>query len=248
MVVRCALGFGPRAELGRRVEVLVLFTGVPLAEGAVRCPRLVLGPAVAAQAPRHRRASVRAARWSARSLSPRAQITPAVLQGRHVSVWRSTRLYVSSMALSSEWWAAVPYATSSAPHAGAHTPGPVTRSRGSFRADHHSPGPIGGIGAIGQLILPVSLSGLRRPSVARMDWKPEIPRWRQVYALLEERIDNGVYPPGTRLPSVLDLQTETGISPVTARRVLQELRAAGLAYMEPGIGTFVAKLPEPGAS
>lgn len=78
-----------------------------------------------------------------------------------------------------------------------------------------------------------------------MDWQPEIPRWRQVYALLEERIDNGTYPPGARLPSALDLQAETGVSPVTARRVLQELRAAGLAYMEPGIGTFVARLPEP---
>jgi GntR family transcriptional regulator len=78
-----------------------------------------------------------------------------------------------------------------------------------------------------------------------MDWQPEIPRWRQVYALLEERIDNGQYPPGTRLPSALDIQTETGISPVTARRVLRELRTAGLAYMEPGIGTFVTRLPEP---
>ncbi|MER6191758.1 MULTISPECIES: winged helix-turn-helix domain-containing protein [Streptomyces] len=77
-----------------------------------------------------------------------------------------------------------------------------------------------------------------------MDWKPEIPRWRQVYALLEERIDNGTYPPGTRLPSALDLQEETGVSPVTARRVLRELRTAGLAYMEPGIGTFVTRLPE----
>ncbi|MGY4920828.1 winged helix-turn-helix domain-containing protein [Streptomyces sp. 900116325] len=81
-----------------------------------------------------------------------------------------------------------------------------------------------------------------------MDWQPEIPRWRQVYTLLEERIDSGVYPPGARLPSALDIQTETGISPVTARRVLRELRAAGLAYMEPGIGTFVARLPEPPTS
>ncbi len=69
-----------------------------------------------------------------------------------------------------------------------------------------------------------------------------------MYALLEERIDSGVYPPGERLPSALDIQEETGISPVTARRVLRELRAAGLAYMEPGIGTFVTRLPEPGAT
>ena len=65
-----------------------------------------------------------------------------------------------------------------------------------------------------------------------------------MYALLEERIYNGVYPPGERLPSALALVEETGVSPVTARRVLKELRDAGLAYMEPGIGTFVSRLPE----
>lgn len=85
------------------------------------------------------------------------------------------------------------------------------------------------------------------PSVQRMEWAPEIPRWRQVYALLEERIDDGTYPPGERLPSVHDIIEETGISRVTATRVLRELRAAGLAYMEPGIGTFVTRLPEPPA-
>ncbi|WP_406325146.1 GntR family transcriptional regulator [Streptomyces niveus] len=78
-----------------------------------------------------------------------------------------------------------------------------------------------------------------------MDWQPEIPRWRQVYALVEERIDSGMYPPGTRLPSAHDLVVETGIGQVTAKRVLRELRQSGLAYMEPGIGTFVARLPEP---
>ncbi|WP_331445886.1 winged helix-turn-helix domain-containing protein [Streptomyces xanthochromogenes] len=77
-----------------------------------------------------------------------------------------------------------------------------------------------------------------------MEWQPEIPRWRQVYALLEQRIYDGIYPPGERLPSALALQDETGVSPVTARRVLKELRDAGLAYMEPGIGTFVSRLPE----
>jgi DNA-binding GntR family transcriptional regulator len=80
-----------------------------------------------------------------------------------------------------------------------------------------------------------------------VDWMPDVPRWRQVYAVLEERIADGTYPPGARLPSALDLAGEMGVSPVTARRVLKELRAAGLAYMEPGIGTSVTRLPEPGA-
>ncbi|MFG3476494.1 winged helix-turn-helix domain-containing protein [Streptomyces sp. NPDC047980] len=80
-----------------------------------------------------------------------------------------------------------------------------------------------------------------------MEWEPEVPRWRQVYGLLEKRIYDGKYAPGERLPSALAIVEETGISPVTARRVLKELRDAGLAYMEPGIGTFVSRLPDPPA-
>ncbi|MEU6339902.1 winged helix-turn-helix domain-containing protein [Streptomyces sp. NPDC046977] len=80
-----------------------------------------------------------------------------------------------------------------------------------------------------------------------MDWKPEIPRWRQVYDVMEERIANGTYPPGSRLPGMLDIASEWGIGAVTARRVLQELRAADLAVMHPGLGTFVSELPKPDA-
>jgi DNA-binding GntR family transcriptional regulator len=80
-----------------------------------------------------------------------------------------------------------------------------------------------------------------------MRWEPDIPRWRQVYAVLQERIADGTYPPGERLPSVVDVCAEFGISQMTARKVLTELRAEGLAYMEPGIGTSVTPLPEPPA-
>jgi DNA-binding GntR family transcriptional regulator len=66
-----------------------------------------------------------------------------------------------------------------------------------------------------------------------------------MYAVIEERITDGTYPPGGRLPSVVALCEEFGVAQMTARRVLQELRAAGLAYMEPGIGTSVAPLPKP---
>lgn len=81
-----------------------------------------------------------------------------------------------------------------------------------------------------------------------MQWEPEVPRWRQVYGVLTERIADGTYPPGSRLPSVVAVCGEFGISQMTARRVLIELRRAGLAYMEPGIGTSVTELPQPGKS
>ncbi|MEV6546439.1 winged helix-turn-helix domain-containing protein [Streptomyces sp. NPDC051665] len=78
-----------------------------------------------------------------------------------------------------------------------------------------------------------------------MDWKPDIPRWQQVYEVIEARITDGTYPPGTQLPGVLALHGEFGIAQMTARRVLTELRAAGLAQMQNGIGTFVTELPKP---
>ena len=80
-----------------------------------------------------------------------------------------------------------------------------------------------------------------------MRWEPEVPRWRQVHAVMTERIVDGTYQPGQRLPSAMDICGEFGISQVTAKRVLTELRKAGLAYMEPGIGTFASELPQPPA-
>lgn len=81
-----------------------------------------------------------------------------------------------------------------------------------------------------------------------MKWEPDVPRWQQVFAAMRERIVDGTYPPGERLPSVVDVCAEFGISQMTARRVLKELRQEGLAEMQPGIGTFVTELPQPGKS
>ncbi|MHB9862062.1 winged helix-turn-helix domain-containing protein [Streptomyces sp. YIM S03343] len=77
-----------------------------------------------------------------------------------------------------------------------------------------------------------------------MEWEPDVPRWQQVYAVYEERITDGTYPPGTKLPGVMAIVAEFGIAQMTARRVLTELRVAGLAQMQPGIGTFVTELPK----
>ncbi|MFE2544819.1 GntR family transcriptional regulator [Actinacidiphila glaucinigra] len=78
-----------------------------------------------------------------------------------------------------------------------------------------------------------------------MDWQPNESRWRQVYALMEERIADGTYPPGGRLPSLMELQQEFGIAVATGQKVLRQLRDDGLAVMYPGLGTFVTELPKP---
>ncbi|WP_431959193.1 GntR family transcriptional regulator [Actinacidiphila sp. bgisy160] len=66
-----------------------------------------------------------------------------------------------------------------------------------------------------------------------------------MYALMEERIADGTYPPGGRLPSLMELQQEFGIAVATGQKVLRQLRDDGLAVMYPGLGTFVTELPKP---
>ncbi|WTC56832.1 winged helix-turn-helix domain-containing protein [Streptomyces cellulosae] len=67
-----------------------------------------------------------------------------------------------------------------------------------------------------------------------------VPRWQQAHAILVQRIRAGTYPPGTRVPSVVALSEELGISIPTAQKALRQLREDGLTYTVPGLGSFVA--------
>lgn len=79
------------------------------------------------------------------------------------------------------------------------------------------------------------------PSVMRMiDPTSEVPRWRQAHAILVDRIRRGEYPPGERVPSVVALAEELGISTPTAQKALRQLREDGLTYTVPGFGSYVA--------
>ncbi|MGY1580987.1 GntR family transcriptional regulator [Streptomyces sp. MN13] len=76
-----------------------------------------------------------------------------------------------------------------------------------------------------------------------MQFAPDIPRWRQVAEVIRNRIEDGTYPPRTRVPSVMQIIAEFGIATATAQKVLQNLRKEGLIYTEPGLGSFVAQRP-----
>lgn len=76
-----------------------------------------------------------------------------------------------------------------------------------------------------------------------IEFVPDIPRWRQVAEVVRSRIADGTYPPRTRVPSVVQLTEEFGIANATAHKVLSALRAEGLTYTEPGLGSFVAESP-----
>ncbi|WP_217235891.1 GntR family transcriptional regulator [Streptomyces sp. AC555_RSS877] len=76
-----------------------------------------------------------------------------------------------------------------------------------------------------------------------MEFAPDIPRWRQVAEVIRRRIEDGTYPPRTRIPSVVEITAEFGIAAVTAQKVHKGLRQEGLIYTEPGLGSFVAEPP-----
>ncbi len=81
------------------------------------------------------------------------------------------------------------------------------------------------------------LSSVNRVSI---DLDRTRPIWRQVAAVIVERIEDGTYPAGSKVPSVVDLSTEFGVAASTAQKVLAHLKAEGLIRTEVGLGSFVA--------
>lgn len=83
---------------------------------------------------------------------------------------------------------------------------------------------------------------VRLPTVAGMGEDLDRTRavWRQVAEIVISRIRSGQYPPGSRVPSTLELATELGIASSTSQKALAHLRREGWLRGETGIGTFVA--------
>jgi GntR family transcriptional regulator len=67
---------------------------------------------------------------------------------------------------------------------------------------------------------------------------PEHP-YMQLAGLLRERIRTGKI--GPRVPSIMELAEETGLSAATVKRALGLLRDEGVIFTVPGRGTFVAE-------
>lgn len=76
-----------------------------------------------------------------------------------------------------------------------------------------------------------------------MDVRPRRPgesSYRLLTQRLRERIFQGEFPEGTKLPTEQSLADELGLSRQTIRRAYQELVAEGSVYRVQGSGTFVA--------
>ena len=76
-----------------------------------------------------------------------------------------------------------------------------------------------------------------------MDWKFDDTRpiWLQLTERLTLAIVTGVYPPGSRLPSVRELAAEAGVNPNTMQRALAQLEQDGLAKADRTAGRLVTR-------
>ncbi|MFI1018318.1 GntR family transcriptional regulator [Streptomyces sp. NPDC020965] len=66
-----------------------------------------------------------------------------------------------------------------------------------------------------------------------------IPRYLQLARLIQERIDTGEFPVGSRLPSEPELCSEFEVNRLTIREAVAELERAAAIEIRRGIGTFV---------
>lgn len=68
-----------------------------------------------------------------------------------------------------------------------------------------------------------------------------LPYYYQIREILRQKIAEGEYQPGSKIPSETELQKHFGVSRATIRNAIDSLVAAGLMYRRRGMGTFVAE-------
>ena len=76
-----------------------------------------------------------------------------------------------------------------------------------------------------------------------MDWNFDDTRpiWLQLTERLTLSIVTGVYPLGSKLPSVRELAAQAAVNPNTMQRALSELEGSGLIYAQRTSGRFVTE-------
>ncbi|NLA85429.1 MAG: GntR family transcriptional regulator [Clostridiales bacterium] len=73
------------------------------------------------------------------------------------------------------------------------------------------------------------------------DLSSDRPIYTQLIEQIELRICSGVYPPGSKMPSVRDLAQEASVNPNTMQRALAGLEETGLLYTCRTSGRFVTE-------
>lgn len=86
---------------------------------------------------------------------------------------------------------------------------------------------------------------VRNTGVQWVDPMSDRPVYKQIADTLREQIDAGVYQPGDKLPSELQLLTRAGVSRETARQAIEVLRLEGRVRSQRGRGVFVQEKIRP---
>ena len=73
------------------------------------------------------------------------------------------------------------------------------------------------------------------------DLKSDRPIYSQLIEQIQLKIVSGVYPAGSKLPSVRDMASDASVNPNTMQRALAELENEGLLYSQRTNGRFVTE-------
>lgn len=74
-----------------------------------------------------------------------------------------------------------------------------------------------------------------------IDREGPVPPYLQLAAILRQRIVDGDIPPGRRIPSLTELETEFELARDTIQKATRLLREEGLIESVPGMGLFVVE-------
>ena len=85
---------------------------------------------------------------------------------------------------------------------------------------------------------PATDADLLEASPERQEGDGGLPAYLHIAQTLAERLNSGIYPAGSRLPSGSELRAEFGVSPMTVRRALSLLEQQGLVTGVKGRGTY----------
>ena len=82
---------------------------------------------------------------------------------------------------------------------------------------------------------------MKMEGIMAWNFNDNAPIYLQIVNALRGNIASGVYPPGSRLPSVRDLALEAGVNPNTMQRALAELERSGLVNSQRTAGRFITE-------
>lgn len=77
-------------------------------------------------------------------------------------------------------------------------------------------------------------------AIQRVDADSPTPLYHQIYLVLLDKILNGIYRKGSRVPSEHEIERSFGVSRITARKALDKLAVEGLVTRQRGRGTIVS--------